>query len=311
MLVRIDGVQVYLDDSGAGEPVLLLHAAASSGVQWQKIKMALNPGHRVLIPDLLGEGRTPGRKDWSGLLEAEGRLIRALIESTGGPVHVVGHSYGGVVAMRLALQFPHLFSSLILIEPVAFHLLTAYPRNQDYTELMMVKEACRSALEGGDALSAARCFVAYWSGEQAWNSLPEPVRHLLASGMEKVVWGWEAITADSRRLNDFRCITAPTIMVSGDRSPLPIQWVARQLAATIPAAKFVQVGNAGHMSPITHGPEIIRIVQSHVESAAKTVRLWQSREESLWRTEAVPDASPETRPPVASWSHLQSPGVKR
>ncbi len=289
MLVRIDGVQFHLDDSGEGEPILLLHAAASSGIQWLKAKTALNFRNRILIPDLLGEGRTPGRKDWSDLLEEECRMIRALIESTGGPVHVAGHSYGGVIAMRLALQYPHLFNSLVLIEPVAFNLLATYPRNADFAELMAVKKACLSAVEAGDLQAAAHFFVAYWSGEQAWDSLSNPVRQVLAAGMEKVVRGWDAIFSDTWRLSDFRNITAPTIMVSGNCSPLPIQWVVRQLAETIPAADFVQIKNAGHMSPVTHASEIVRIIQTHVENISRMRNLLQPQSATEWtlKTETI------------------------
>ncbi len=291
MLVKIGGAQLSLDDSGAGEPVVLLHAAASSGVQWAKIKNDLNRNFRILIPDLLGEGRTPGLADWSDLLEKELRLIRALIESTGDPVHVVGHSYGGVIAMELARRYPHLFSSLILIEPVAFQLLKTYPRNENYNHLLAVKDACGSALESGDALSAAYIFVSYWSGPEAWQQLSHGVQNALAKGMEKVVKGWNLIFSDPGQLSDFHKIMTSTLVMAGDRSPLPIQWLAHQLAAAIPAAIFIQIKSAGHMSPVTHANEISVLIRRHIEQALSRRQIPVQDQQSLWSrpTSGIPE----------------------
>src|SRR3546814_8229080 len=78
------------------------------------------------MPDLRGYGATEG---WSGRapmrLADEAALVRALAEEAGEPVHLVGHSYGGAVALMAALHFPEAIASLTLIEPVAFFLLRA------------------------------------------------------------------------------------------------------------------------------------------------------------------------------------------
>ncbi|HYA15265.1 MAG TPA: alpha/beta fold hydrolase [Syntrophales bacterium] len=121
--IIINGRPVYLKREGKGEPVFLLHAAGSSGIQWRMISEILKERYLLYIPDLYGEGKTPALEDWSSLLDEETNLIRHLIDSTGGSVHLVGHSYGGVIAMRLALSDQHRIASLTLIEPVVFNLL--------------------------------------------------------------------------------------------------------------------------------------------------------------------------------------------
>ena len=90
-----------------------------------------------------------------------------------GPIHLVGHSYGGAVALRFAMQQPERLRSLVLIEPVAFHLLrdeAPDPANRhlfgEVTELAgLVSPA---PLPSGDYRCAMARFVDYWNGEGAW-----------------------------------------------------------------------------------------------------------------------------------------------
>ena len=122
--IELNGARVAYADTGSGETALLLHATASSGAQWQTLTDALRAGCRVLAPDLYGYGETDPRPgDGAFALADEAALVNAILARSSGPIHLVGHSYGGAVALRFAVQQPERLRSLILIEPVAFHLL--------------------------------------------------------------------------------------------------------------------------------------------------------------------------------------------
>src|SRR4051812_44801259 len=95
--------------AGDGAPVLLLHGSASSSAMWNPAIEILKPRFRAIAPDLIGYGRTdswPAGCDFS--LDEEVRLIAPLIEHAPTPAHVVAHSYGGAVALRLAVSYPKL-----------------------------------------------------------------------------------------------------------------------------------------------------------------------------------------------------------
>src|SRR5262245_26635928 len=107
--------------------VLCLHSSGGTGGQWNTLRAQLGPQARVLTPDLIGHGVAPA---WHGVDEDivmadAGRIIR-LAESVPGSIHLVGHSYGAAVALRVALHYRHKFASVTLYEPVVFRLLFDY-----------------------------------------------------------------------------------------------------------------------------------------------------------------------------------------
>src|SRR5688572_5073410 len=122
--IEISGSRVEYLDQGRGEPVVLLHSSGASGAQWRALAERLSGRYRVIAPDLYGYGATapwPGRGAFSLAREAE--IALAMLELADEPAHLVGHSYGGAVALHVARLHGGLLRSLVAIEPVAFHLL--------------------------------------------------------------------------------------------------------------------------------------------------------------------------------------------
>ncbi len=96
-------VSLFVDDRGAGTPVVLLHSGGMSSRQWRSLAERLAANHRVLAPDLLGSGKNP---PWPGDLpfgyELDVAAVARVLDRVDGAVHLVGHSYGGLVALTLA-----------------------------------------------------------------------------------------------------------------------------------------------------------------------------------------------------------------
>ena len=118
------GMTVEYFAVGSGEPILFLHCTGGSSRQWHPFAEGLRGHFQVIAPDLCGYGGTsrwPGSERFG--LANEVALVTALIDRLGKPMHLVGHSYGGAVALQIARRSPECLSSLTLIEPAAFHLL--------------------------------------------------------------------------------------------------------------------------------------------------------------------------------------------
>src|SRR5829696_9229991 len=116
--------QAVARETRSGPLVIALHCSGSTGRQWQSLTGALADTVAVVAPDFIG---TPDMGHWCGRspfsLAAEAAPILALIDSSRGPIHLVGHSYGGGVALHVATLRSSRIASLALYEPSAFHLL--------------------------------------------------------------------------------------------------------------------------------------------------------------------------------------------
>jgi len=255
----------------AMESVLLLHCSGSSGAQWRSLAARLGARYQVIAPDLIGYG---GSAPWSGrgkfCLAQEAGVLRSILGLLGEPVHLVGHSYGGAVALHLARTRPELFRSLTLIEPSAFHLL----RGGDaidvaaLSEITAVAAQAEAALAGGDQADAFGRFVDYWSGPGTWSAMPADKRQTFTPQLAKVVLDFQAILGDPAEVEDVRDIALPTLLVQGGCTKLPSRCVCRRLRDALPAARFSAVRGAGHMLPVTHRDEVNALIASHIHANA-------------------------------------------
>src|SRR5215813_2160966 len=144
--------------AGLATPVLLLHGSASSSVMWTPVIHALKARFRLIAPDLIGYGRTDSWPEgYVFSLDDELQLIEPLVEHQPGGVHVVAHSYGGVVALALARAGRVAIRSLTLIEPVAFDVLRGDP--QAWSEAERFSSEFGKRIAGGDIDAAMRHFV--------------------------------------------------------------------------------------------------------------------------------------------------------
>jgi len=251
---------------GTGDPVVFLHCTGGSGRQWTEFAEALRAKFLVIAPDLCGYGDTT---HWGGAgtfnLAVEADLIAALVGELKTPAHIVGHSYGGAVALQLALRHPRHLKSLTLIEPAAFHLLRGGDEI-DERALMRISEVAATianAVNCGDYFGAMRRFVDYWNGEGAWNALPGPQRIALVSKIGKITLDFWATLNDPVRPRDLFEVLAPTLIISGGRSPLTPRRICSHLVRGIPDAKLRTIAAAGHMLPLTHLDEVLPLIVNH------------------------------------------------
>jgi pimeloyl-ACP methyl ester carboxylesterase len=238
------------------EVVIGLHCSASSSSQWNGYGQLLPPGMRLVAPQLIGYG---SRESWSPgspvSLDAEAGRLGPLLFSTTGGAHLVGHSYGGAVALQMALLWPDRVKTLTLFEPVRFALL------QEDREHEAIWKAIVSVGRriGGHALSgqldeAAALFVDYWSGAGAWERLPTARRRAIAERMHKVRAEFEAVFADTEPAHSYGKLKMPVRLMTGSASPLPARKVAEVIARQCARAELVQLNGVGHMGPISHAP---------------------------------------------------------
>jgi pimeloyl-ACP methyl ester carboxylesterase len=264
--IDVGDISVKYLTVGAGDPVVLLHCTGGSGQQWAAVAEALRTNFQVITPDLCGYG---GTTHWTGAgtfnLAIEADLVGGIIGQLKRPAHIVGHSYGGAVALQLALRRPEHFISLTLIEPAAFHLLR-YGDDEDERAVRQISEVATmvaNAVNCGDYQGAMRHFVNYWGGDGAWDFLPKAQQVALAARINKVTLDFWATLTDPSRLSDFNDLAVPTLIMSGGLSPFPARRICFHLARTLADVSGRIIDDAGHMLPFTHCKEALPLITAH------------------------------------------------
>ncbi len=251
-------------DEGSGEPVLWLHSSGTSRRQWRRMTDALPAGFRHLSLDLWGYGETP-MPDCSAVfsLDDEATLAERLLERFTGPCRLVGHSYGGAVALKVAQRNPDRVRSVFAFEPVLFHLLRdRADATAERTEINAVSQRTADLVAAGDFRGASENFVRYWSGDRAWEALPMERREQLAATAPKAACDFAALENESAPAERYLIPKINIRIASGALSPAPVRKVAAILGDARPGVLQVLLG-VGHMAPITHPDQVGAALSRH------------------------------------------------
>jgi pimeloyl-ACP methyl ester carboxylesterase len=238
-----------------------------SGDQWRRTASVLrHGGARTLVPDLLGSGRSaPWPEDEPFRFELDVEVVDRLLRQVGRPVHLVGHSYGGHVALRAAVLDPSRVLSLALYDPLSFGVLDPEADRDAFAEMSKVETSW--GVTAADHAAWLQGFVEYWGGPEAWSRLREPAR----AEMIRVGWivyaGARSLVADRTRADAYRSITARTLLVTGERSPIAAGRVVSRLGEAIPGARVERLAGAGHMGPLTHVEPWNQLLAAHLAAA--------------------------------------------
>jgi pimeloyl-ACP methyl ester carboxylesterase len=271
MTTVIDVAMLRAPASGeAKSTVIALHCSGATGRQWRHLAQALGSRFNVIAPDLIGCGATP---HWNGgcifNLSDEAKRIVTEIDAAQTPVHLVGHSYGGGVALRAAIERPHRVASLSLYEPTAFHVLksVAFGGDEALQEIRHLAADVTDAVANGACRAAARRFVDYWNGPDAFDALKPEVQADLVRYVPKASLDFRALLEERTPLVAYRRLRAPLRILAGDRSPKPATVVAHRLARAMNPGALRIVEGAGHMGPFSHADIVAQHFADHIVAA--------------------------------------------
>jgi len=233
------------DELGAGPVVVLLHAGIADRTMWREHLAPLaDAGYRALALDMRGFGEAAivagPQAPWED--------VRATLALLGiGRAALVGNSFGGAVALRIALLAPELVSSLVLISAPS-------PTMADPSErLAAVWAAEGAALERDDLDSAVEAIVNGWTLPDA----PAPLRAhvaqmqrralILQNATPEVSEAPDPLEENPEQLAN---VTAPTLVAVGEHDMVDFLAAADVMAEAIPGARRELIAGAGHLAPL-------------------------------------------------------------
>ena len=246
--------------------VICLHASAGSGGQWKALGNRMKYDFHVLTPDLYGHGAAPS---WDGppgdIVAADVARISRRAAEAGGKVHLVGHSYGGAIALRVALAHPERVASVAVYEPVTMRVLFDYnPKHRAAAEVAEVARDIRRDLKGGSFEHAARRFVDYWSGAGYWAQLTPEVQATVAGRMPVIDAHFASLIHDPVRLRDYANVHVPVLYLTGRETRASARRIGELMRYALPDVEAIRLDDMGHLGPITHAETVAQRIAQFV-----------------------------------------------
>ncbi len=245
----VGGVSVHAALSGDGPPVVLAHSGGYDGSQWKGLAPHL-AGYCSVAPDLHGCGRTspwPGPAEMT--LDDDAALLLGLAAQLGEPAHLMGHSYGGAIALRAALIGPEAWRSVTLIEPMSVGALRLMPDPTMYLALRGLLLTFFDLMAQQREREAAGLFVDYWNARPGmFQGLPEPVQARLGEVAHAIQRGSRALLADPTDAAALAGLRPPTLLLGMERSVRLMQELMPALAGHVPQATLRILPGQTHMS---------------------------------------------------------------
>lgn len=245
-------MSAFYREAGAGPGVVCLHSNASSSAQWRGLMDLLAPRFHVLAADSYGAGKSPpwpvGRRI---ALRDEVALLEPVLARAGEGFSLVGHSYGGALALIAALAHRDRVRALALYEPTLFAIVEQEsPPPNDVDGIRHAVAAAVGALEKGDAMGAARHFIDFWMEPGAFDRMPERNQAAIAEAGRNIQ-GWkDCLFEEPTPTSALAKLRIPVLLMIGSRSPLSSRAVARRLARVLPQVEVAEMEGLGHMAPV-------------------------------------------------------------
>ena len=262
---------IYADMSvsGSGAPVLLIHGSMNSKSQWRALTAELEARYTVIAVDLSGYGKTPFPPDpKTHSLTDEVELVRRAINQRWGAIpalHIVAHSYGGMVALSHACSYPDEVASLTLFEPMANHLLLDGELAEIFVEGRRLVDIITQLVEDGRTDEGAKHFVDYFAGDGIYSMLPPNARRTLSGYVRKMLIDYRTTIETPLDLEAYKDLDCPMALISGTSSAPISRSISLKLKSALGEIDWFEV-DGNHMAPIANPDPVNAIIATRLAS---------------------------------------------
>ena len=256
--------RIEYEEQGSGPTLVLVPGSCSTGAAWRPVMKALDGRFRFVTTSLLGYGATAERRtenDPSVLREAE--MLEAVIEKAHGEVHLVGHSFGGAVALVVAMRKHVPIASLTMLEAPIPSLLRQCGEDAHYRSFRDMTDGYFAAWRGGDR-EAIRSMIDFYGGDGTWAHWPDRVRAYAVETTPVNMLDWACAYDHPLSPEMLAAIDVPVSVAVGAQSHPAICRANGLAAMSIGGATFKTIGGAAHFMISAHPTQVAELIADTV-----------------------------------------------
>jgi pimeloyl-ACP methyl ester carboxylesterase len=263
--------QVDFLEAGSGPVVMLVHSSVSGARQWRGLMDDLKRHFHVRAVNLFGYGKTPPwPAEMRQSLADQARLVEAALPAGADQICLVGHSFGGAVAMKVAARLSGRVAKLVLLEPIPFPLLAQAGRMDAFAEAMNLRNVIKKYGAVDEWAVGAEKFADYWTGAGTWREMSPDRRLAFSEALKPTLFESDAVMDDMTPVEEWAAVLPTATLLAFDPAGTsPTREIAAIMRRFCPGWTFAEVRGAGHMAPLTRPDLINPLVCSFLESAAK------------------------------------------
>ena len=256
------------DESGQGSTIVLVPGSCSTGAAWRPVISQWQNRFRCVTTSLLGYGGTTERRTLvDSDIRHEAEILELVIRRAACPVHLVGHSFGGLSALAVALRNRVPLLSLAILEAPAPEILRQMGEYSQYRSFREMTDIYFSMFQAGDR-SAIQQMIDFYGGAGTFAGWPERVRDYAIETTATNILDWASGYGFRLTRPLLAKIDIPTLVLWGENSHPAVQRT-NQLLAQCTRASAVTIGGAAHFMISTHAEEVARTLEEHASAAAR------------------------------------------
>jgi len=246
-------IDSYFEHQGSGSPIVFIHGSFASTSTWKKMIELLADNHHCISIKLPGHCGTDDPKNfYDPTLEQELAIIEQVVNKlTGEPIHLVGHSFGGVIALAQALKGNLKIAKMTLFEPVACWILRSVGDQKMNTRLQKFLTNYRKDTMNNQPYVAGQV-IDFWAGAGAFSSLPDFIKGNMAPLVPNNIRHWDIDAATCTSLSDLHKCVIPTHFVCGDKSNCVARAICNHLSKQMPNCHTTVIEGASHFLVTSH-----------------------------------------------------------
>ncbi len=250
--------------TNASLPIVFLHGSFANSQSWKKIRKLLGDQATTCAVDLPGHGKCPGPDDYDApSIISEFNAIKVQLAgkiNCEDGVHLVGHSYGGVVALSAAMTGALPVKQLTLFEPVDVSVFPVFGEAEAAKQIDEFVNGYLTAYASGEK-NVFKRVIDFWGGAGSYDQLPDHIVEHMISLTQDNIRHWHLCKVNGKSIEEYQSFNIPVTLVHGSGSNDVAKTICSSLHRNLPQRALYEIKGASHFMITSHARESAEILE--------------------------------------------------